>query len=352
MSSERSGSPLISIIITSYNGSELVKRCVKSVLERTRYPNYEVIVVKYGPRAYEGLDKLEDPRVKIIRIPENVGYSRANNIGLKNAEGELIAFLNNDTIVAEGWLTALYELLSSSGPDVAAVQSKLRPLSHPKRIDAVGLAFSPSGFLKPIGYMELDRGQHDHVVELCIIQPAACLIRREILRRICGLFDPDYFWGHEDTDLSIFIHLAGYRMLLCPKSLVYHVRSATISRARPEALTYYFRRNVILTMLKNYGLLTLAKYLPIHMVILAIIMVWNLATGRGLQSLAILKALWWNLRNLKATLAKRALVQAKVRIISDGKLMTKLHGPSLLELFKARQKGPLVIGNLKKGKAP
>ena len=341
--------PLISIIVVSYDGSELTERCVRSVLKNTRYPNYEVIVVKYGPKATEGLKDIEGPRVKVVRIPKNVGYSEANNIGLRHARGSFLAFLNNDTIVTDGWLKALYELLASSGPDVAAVQSKLRLAYRPERIDAVGMEFSPLGFLRPVGYMELDRGQYDRVTELCVIQPAACLIRREALARVGGLFDPDYFWGHEDTDLSLRMHLAGYRMLLCPSSLVYHVRSATISKARPEALTYYFRRNVLLTMLKNYGLRELARWLPLHMAVLAAMVVWHLISGRGLHAIAVLKAIWWNVRNIRAVLNKRAFVQARVRRIPDGALVAKLRGPSLPELLRERHEGPLSTTHLGEG---
>ena len=86
------GLPLISIIVVSYDGSELTEQCVRSVLKNTRYPNYEVIVVKYGPRATEGLKDIEGPRVKVVRIPKNVGYSEANNIGLRHARGSCLLY--------------------------------------------------------------------------------------------------------------------------------------------------------------------------------------------------------------------------------------------------------------------
>ena len=337
--------PLISIIIPSYDGDELTERCIKSVLENTEYPNYEVVVVNYGPGAHRGLD-LADPRIRVIRVSRNVGYSEANNIGLRHSRGELVAFLNNDTVVCRGWLKELYALLASAGSGVAAVQAKLRLLGQPDRIDALGLDLSPLGFLRPVGYMELDRGQHDTARELCIIQPAACLVRRSVIDEVGGLFDPDYFWGHEDTDFSLRIHLRGYKMLLCPRSLVYHVRSATISRARPEALIYYFRRNMLLTMLKNYGLKALVAYLPVHIALLAAMLVYYLASGKGLYALAVLKAAWWNLRNLRATLAKRALVQTLVRRVPDRVLLARLRGPSLAEVLRARKAGPLEISHL------
>ena len=337
--------PLISIIVVSYDGLALTERCLKSILENTEYPNYEVILVFYGsspPKASPS----PDPRIRMIRVEGNIGYSEANNLGLRHARGQFIAFLNNDTVVERGWLKALYDILTASGPDVAAVQSKLLLLGHHGRIDAVGLAFSPLGFLRPVGFMEPDEGQYDSVHELCVIQPAACLIRRSVIEEVGGLFDPDYFWGHEDTDFSIRLHLRGYRMLFCPSSVVYHVRSATISRARPESLTYYFRRNVLLTMLKNYGLKMLLRYLPAHLAILTGMVLWYLASGQGLHALAVLKALWWNLRNLKATLAKRALIQARVRKVPDEVLVEKLKGPSLVEIFSARRMGPLTTVHL------
>ena len=119
-------------------------------------------------------------------------------------------------------------------------------LDHPERFDSVGHIIDPLGFLRARGYMQLDNGQYDKPLEICIVQPAACLIRKEIIEKI-GLFDSLYFWGHEDTDLSLRLHLIGYKIVMSPKSIVYHKRSATLSRIPEEFIVYYSRRNILMT---------------------------------------------------------------------------------------------------------
>jgi hypothetical protein len=98
-----------SIIIVSYNGLDLIRNCVTSILERTVYPNYEVIIVDNNSvaevKAYLIELQRTEPLVRVVLNDTNKGFAAANNIGLRQAQSsDFVILLNNDTIVPRGWL--------------------------------------------------------------------------------------------------------------------------------------------------------------------------------------------------------------------------------------------------------
>lgn len=346
---------LVSIIIVSYNynniGLSLTRNCLKWLLKNTIYPNFEVIVVNYGSKEKLTIDELFDSellakvkRVVILNTPHNIGYSGANNIALKQSRGRFVVLLNNDTRVTKGWLWQLYRTIKVSNDNVAAVQSKLLLMDFTNRIDSVGHVINPIGFLRAKGYLERDQGQYDRELKICVIQPAACIIRRDVLKKI-GLFDSMFFWGHEDTDFSLRARICGYELILEPKSIVYHKRSATISRMPEEFVVYYSRRNILLTMLKTYQVRTLIRVLPLHLFVILIILMWYLWNRKYGCFLAVIRALFWIMRNFKLVVEKRRRVQ-QTRKISDRELFRVMDKINFHYLLRARKYGSLTTLHL------
>lgn len=336
----------ISIIVVSYKDTLYLTKCLNSIIANTEYPDYEIIVVYYGETK-----KFFYPsnKVKVNNIDHNPGYSEANNIGVRQSKGEFLCLLNNDTIVSKGWLTSLNNLLMTTDK-IGCVQSKLKLIDYPDRFDSVGHITDPLGFLRVEGYMEQDKGQYDKIREICVVQPAACLIRRTVINEV-GLFDSDYFWGHEDTDLSVRIHLSGYKILLDPNSVVYHKRSPAISKMPEEFIVYYSRRNSVLTILKNYELrnsLFAAGFLLLPNIAIS---AWYVLSGKSNCALAILKAFSWNLVNYKQTCRKRFEIQ-KRRKVSDRELFKKMDKINLANLFRKRRYGTLALVHSKKSNKP
>src|SRR5690348_7949467 len=99
--------PLVSVIIPSWNGKHLLQECLTS-LQKQSYPNFEVIVVDNGSTdgSVQFLKKFF-PKVKIVQLDKNYGFAKAINNGVKSAQGNLVAFLNNDTLVDPKWLEYL-----------------------------------------------------------------------------------------------------------------------------------------------------------------------------------------------------------------------------------------------------
>ena len=109
--------PKVSVLIAIHNNLELNKSCLASILGKTDYPNYEVILVDNastdGSREYVLELSGNDSRVRVILNEENESFAKANNRALDAAEGEYVVYLNNDTIVTQGWITRLLRHLKS-----------------------------------------------------------------------------------------------------------------------------------------------------------------------------------------------------------------------------------------------
>jgi GT2 family glycosyltransferase len=106
----------VAIVIVSYNNLHYLKLCLESLWQKTNYPNFEVIVVDNGsdPDVIQFLQSaaVNEPRLRLILNGQNLGFARANNLGLSAAgKCEYLVLLNDDTVVTEGWLTKMIRYL-------------------------------------------------------------------------------------------------------------------------------------------------------------------------------------------------------------------------------------------------
>src|SRR5690606_6542992 len=123
-----------SVIIVNYNGGELVRRCVHSILQHIG-PDDEVILVD-NASTDGSLEAVRSafPDVTVIQSYENVGFGEGNNAGVRAASGEFLAFLNPDTIVESDWITPLLAPLMSD-PAVGMTTSRILLLDDPARVN-------------------------------------------------------------------------------------------------------------------------------------------------------------------------------------------------------------------------
>lgn len=317
--------PSVSIIIVNYNEKEYLENCLRSVLDNTVNIDYEVIVVDNGStddsaKLVKQLSRA-DSRVKVVELEKNIGYSSAVNIGYRHSSKNLITLLSNDTRVTPGWLEALIKTLNSD-KGIGCVQSKLLLMDYPSRIDSVGHILDPIGFLRPKGYMDLDKGQFDGHNDICVVQVVACLLKRSVIEEI-ELFDDDYFIMHEDTDLSLRLHMSGHKIVLAPDSIVYHKRLLTISKMAPENIIYLTRRNSLMTILKNYEVNSLIRYMPLLIFTHLGIGVWYIVRREISHFTSLFRAISWNMKNLRKNLIKRAFIQTFIRKVPDYEVFKK-----------------------------
>lgn len=309
---------MVSIVIANYNGAHFLKDCLGS-LEKQSYRDIEIIVVDNGSQdnSVELLEK-EYPHVKLIKNRENLGFVTANNQGFNAARGEYLLFLNNDTKMDSAALERLVARILVR-EDIGVVFSKLLLMDEPKKLDAIGSFFTSFGFLYHLGFLEEDKGQYDNLKEIFSPKGVSFLVRRSILEEI-GVFDEDYFAYFEESDMFWRIWLAGKKIEFVPSSIVYHKVGGTCTKLPSAFIDYHAFKNRLCTLIKNLGAFSLLKILPLHIFACLLVSLLYLCKCKPENSMAILKALAWNVKHRKATLRKRNFVQTKIRKIPDRKL--------------------------------
>jgi GT2 family glycosyltransferase len=305
----------------------------------TNYPNFEVLFVDNASTdgSVEFVEKKfgQNPRLRIIQNERNLGFTEGNNVGIRNAKGEYIALLNSDAKADRQWLKELVKTIRS--PEIGAVQSKLLQMSSPDVIDCAG------GLIDYYGYhIERGRGEksckYTETGEIFYAKGAGALIKREILEKT-GLFDPEIFMYFDETDLCWRIWLSGYKVLFAPKSIVYHASGSTASKLQEKTRAYYYIRNHILVLLKNYDLSNMFKAVAVSIVFEFRNMVLFFARHKPQVGIAVIEALSWNLFHSKYAWKKRQVIQRLVRKVSDKqikKIMLKPYPPFPLYLVFSR----------------
>lgn len=333
--------PLVSVIILNYNGRKLLKPCLSSVLN-SNYPNLEIIFVDNGSTdgSVEFVKELtrDYPRLKIIQNPKNLGVTEGLNIGIREANGKYIVFLNNDTEVEPRWLSELVKVLESD-ENVGAAQCKLLLHEDPHRIDSAGCIIDIYGYttekgrfgLENYSYCEVDKGQYDKLEEIFSAGCPASIVRRSVLDEV-GLFDPKFFAGYEDADLSWRIRLMGYKIVLAPKAVVYHKRGMTSSgKELRQKVSFNFSKNRIAMLIKNYSFRTLIKVLPIAVSLHFLSsLAWAIIEKDGELAITPFKAFLWNIKELRYLLHQREIVQKKIRRVSDDKILKSMSKKCIL----------------------
>jgi len=220
--------PLVSIVIPVYNCLQYTKNCLIALSENTVYEPYEVIIVDNGSTdgTADFLKCLEGD-VKIISNRQNLGFSKACNQGAREASGEYLVFLNNDTIPTTGWLQQLVKT-ARTDQTIGIIGSKL--LYPDNTIQHAGVVFS-----KYCQVYHIYRGlpeNHPSVNRVREFQAvtAACMLIRKDLFHSLGGFDEKYLNGFEDIDLCFKVREKGYKIQYCPQSVVYHFESKTEGR--------------------------------------------------------------------------------------------------------------------------
>jgi GT2 family glycosyltransferase/glycosyltransferase involved in cell wall biosynthesis/radical SAM superfamily enzyme YgiQ (UPF0313 family)/MoaA/NifB/PqqE/SkfB family radical SAM enzyme/cytochrome c-type biogenesis protein CcmH/NrfG len=218
----------VSIVIPVFNGIEFTKECLQALIENTPGELYEVIIVNNGSTDGTGefLRCLEGD-IKIIANEINLGFSKACNQGAAVAQGELILFLNNDTVSSPGWLEALIEK-AREDETVGVLGSKL--LYPDGSIQHAGVVVGTrDNELSPY-HIYICKPADDPAVNKCrefqMVTGACLLVRTEIFRRLGG-FDEEYVNGHEDLDLCLRVRQAGFKVIYCPESVLTHYESRT-----------------------------------------------------------------------------------------------------------------------------
>lgn len=215
----------VAIILINWNSFSLTHNCIESI-EHSGETNFDIILVDNASDDGSG-KKLKElhPQIILLDSSENKGFAGGNNIGMNWSidQGYTYSFLlNNDTVVAEFFLSPLIKFLEEN-PNAGAVQSKIYFLHNKDLIWNAGVQYHQwfCSFTTD-GYNELDKGQYDQTKKIDSITGCAFFVRNSILEQT-GLFDENLFMYYEDADLSFRIKNRGYFLQYLPASTIYHI---------------------------------------------------------------------------------------------------------------------------------
>lgn len=298
-----------SIILVTYNGKAYLDQCLDSV-HQDMSPDDEVIVVDNASTdGSADMVQREWPEVELIRNETNCGFAAACNQGANSATGGYLVFLNQDTRVSPGWLSALLDALEAD-PSVALATSKLLLMSKPGRIQACGKDVHYSG----MGY---SRGLLSSADRFCeaesvgAVDGASFAARRDAWTSLGG-FDEEFYMYHEEADLSWRAQLARYKCVYVPTSIVHH----DLPLGKPSGFgLYYSNRNRYLMLLKNWSWPTLLLLWP--GILLVELATWGIVIQVGWPAVqAKLRAWGWLVRNRARIMELRQDSQA-IRQVPD-----------------------------------
>ncbi len=311
--------PLLSVIIPHYNGVPHLAICF-AALNRQTYPHLEIILVDNGSADDSvAFTRQNFPQVQIIELGQNLGLTGAINRGIRQARGEVLVPLNNDTEVDPHWAQALVDRLAAF-PDAGIVASKMLLFTERAKIHSAGDGFGTNGIPINRGVWQPDTGQFDADTYIFGGCGGAVAYRRAMLNDI-GLFDEDLFMYLEDVDLNWRAQLAGYKAVFAPQAVVYHQLSAT---GGGVFASYYTGRNTIWVLAKNLPGAIFGRHWPAIIGAQLKIAADALRAWRGQAARARLRGQLAGLLGLPKWLAKR---RRQIKRVSDDYLENLLTIP-------------------------
>jgi GT2 family glycosyltransferase len=221
----------VSIIIVNYNSGDLTINCLKSVFEKTKDIDFEIIIVDNDSQDNScEIIAREFPGLLLIKNKENLGFGKANNIGAKYAKGKYLLLLNNDIILINNAIKILKDFINSN--DKAGIcGANLYDIRHnpthsfrrtlPSIFWEINYIFYDK--LEKIIYgKDVEFNFKNKILPVAYITGADLMIKREVWDKASG-FDPDFFMYYEDAELNYRVKKAGYKIYSVPDAKIIHL---------------------------------------------------------------------------------------------------------------------------------
>jgi GT2 family glycosyltransferase len=240
---------MVTVIVVNYNGKQYLESCFDSLLNMDR-SNISLDIVMVDNLSDDDSVRYVKDRFPEIKVVENDlnNFARALNLGIRNASGEYIAFLNNDVRVEKNWLKGLLEIMLRE-EKIGAVQSKLL-FSEGGAINSTGVEELDDFYFRDIGFREEDTGQYEEIRERDYFTGGSVLLRKSCLDSV-GEIDEDFIMFFEDIDFSIRLRKAGWKIWYSPASVVHHRYHGAASS---ELADFFCSRNRLLCLAKHFPL--------------------------------------------------------------------------------------------------
>jgi GT2 family glycosyltransferase len=249
--------PLVAIVILNYNGKHYLEKFMPSVVAST-YINKKIVVADNASTDDSLIWLKQDhPQVEIILLDRNYGFAKGYNEALKHVQADYYILLNSDVEVVEDWIEPAIALMEQD-EKIAACQPKLLAYDNRHLFEYAGAS---GGWLDMFGYpfsrgrifdfCEEDNGQYEDTQVIFWASGAAMIVRPNVYHEMNG-FDEFFFAHQEEIDLCWRMQKAGYKIMSCPKSVVYHVGGGTLPKGNQRKVFLNFRNNLVM-LAKNWS---------------------------------------------------------------------------------------------------
>lgn len=271
----------ISIVIPNFNGAHYLEPCLESIRSTTLQSRYfETIVVDNGSQdnSCEVVNHFT-PWVKLIAMDYNTGFSGAANIGIKASQGEFVVLLNNDTVIADGFLEELIHCIEQD-EKLFSVSSSMLRFNERNIIDDAGDQYTLMGwsYQRGNGYNKKKFNKNSDCFSSCA---GAAIYCKEIFEKI-GYFDENFFAYMEDVDIGYRARLYGYRNMYCSQAIVFHVGSGTSGSKYNSFKVKLAARNNVYVIVKNMPPAQIVVNLPFLALgfLIKLLFFWRMGFGR------------------------------------------------------------------------
>ncbi|MCH5309534.1 MAG: glycosyltransferase family 2 protein [Prevotella sp.] len=254
----------LSIVIVSYNVSSYLQRCLDSVMTALEGIEGEVFVVD-NASSDDSVKMVRSryPQVRLIESGENLGFSRANNVAIRQASGEYVLLLNPDTEVAEDTLRGVLDFMDAH-PKAGGAGVKMHNTDGTLAPESRRALPTPwVSCLKMLGFTKRYYMSHlpwDEPGQIEVISGAFCMLRHAALDEI-GLLDETFFMYGEDIDLSYRLTKAGWENWYLPFSIVHHKGKST--QKSDYRYVHIFYQAMLIFFRKHYGHLSFFYTFPV-----------------------------------------------------------------------------------------
>ena len=251
--------PRLSIVIVNFNGGGHLENCLESLSAHAPAAAHEIVVVDNASTDDSVRAVRQRSGVQLIELSRNVGFSAANNVGVRRTLGELVLLLNGDTMATPGGLDALIDALDTH-PDAAIVGPRLVDAKRRPEL-SFGPMISPIAELRqkmlvslharefaPVTRWVVDATSREQYVDWV---SGACLLVRRQVAEAAGLLDERFFLYTEDVDFCATVRALGWKVLFTPRAEIVHLRGR--SRATvPGGMNDQYRRSHLAFYAKHH----------------------------------------------------------------------------------------------------
>lgn len=253
----------VSIIIVNYNTRELLKQVIESIKATVKRVEYEIIVVDNASKdGSVEMVRESFPKILLIDNSENLGFSKANNIGIKRSSGRYVLILNSDTVMVDNCIEDCVNYMDRDS-SIGALGCKI--VLRDGTLDKACKRGFPTPEASLFYMLKLDKlypnserfGKYnltylseDEINEVDSLVGAFMMVKREAINKV-GLLDEDFFMYGEDIDWCYRIKEAGYKNIYYPKAKIIHYKRES-SKKRRFMTIYEFHRAMYLFYHKHY----------------------------------------------------------------------------------------------------